>query len=117
MWAGTPQGAIVFECPSPFDGNCLGTLPKVDVNGVLGLLLETEEVKTIAIDGANRKWFGTQNGIFVQSPNGVDQIATFSTENSPLFDNTITDIAINNTTGEVFIGTGKGLISLRTDAT
>jgi len=117
VWAGTTEGAIVFECPSPFDGNCLGTLPKVDVNGILGLLLETEIINTIAVDGANRKWFGTQNGIFVQSPNGVDQIAKFNTENSPLFDNTITDIAINNKTGEVFIGTGKGLISLRTDAT
>jgi len=74
-------------------------------------------VLSIAVDGANRKWFGTRNGIFVQSPNGEDQIVAFDTENSPLFDNTVKEMAFNSETGEMFIGTNKGLQSLRTETT
>ncbi|MEM9820891.1 MAG: hypothetical protein AAF985_07455 [Bacteroidota bacterium] len=116
-WIGTQEGAVVFECQEGvFENSCQGTRQIVEVDGISAFLLETENVRTIAVDGANRKWFGTNNGIFVQSPDGKEQVATFDVTNSPLFDNIITDIAINNQTGEVFIGTGKGLISVKTDA-
>ncbi|MCB0706094.1 MAG: hypothetical protein KDC34_12315 [Saprospiraceae bacterium] len=118
MWIGTEQGTIVFECGSSvFEESCQGSLRIVEQDDFGAYLLETENVRTIAVDGANRKWFGTENGIFVQSPNGEQQVAFFDEDNSPLFDNIISDIAINNETGEVFIGTDKGLISLRGEAT
>jgi len=118
VWVGTEQGPVVFECGSSvFDDACLGSLRIVEVDSILANLLETENIKTIAVDGANRKWFGTDNGIFVQSQNGEEQIAYINVDNTPLFSNTITDIAINNKTGEVFIGTDKGLQSFQTDAT
>jgi hypothetical protein len=117
VWVGTAQGAISFECGSNvFDANCKGSRRIVTVNGFNGYLLATEDVRAIAVDGANRKWFGTGNGIFVQSASGNDQVATYTTTNSPLFDSGINAIAINQKNGEVFIGTEKGLISLRTDA-
>ncbi|MCB0575300.1 MAG: regulator, partial [Saprospiraceae bacterium] len=87
------------------------------VEGFNAYLLETEEVRSIAIDGANRKWFGTTNGVFVQSPDALTQEARFTSTNSPLFDDAITDIAINQSSGEVWIGTEKGIISLRAEAT
>jgi hypothetical protein len=87
------------------------------VDGFNGYLLETEDVRTIAVDGANRKWFGTSNGVFVQSPDGLTQVARYTNTNSPLFDNGITDIAVNEKTGEVWIGTEKGVLSLRGEAT
>ena len=117
VWVGTQEGAVVYECQEAvFENDCNGTRRIVEVDGIAAYLLETENIRTIAVDGANRKWFGTNNGIFVQSPSGEEQIATFDVNNSPLFDNIISDIAINNETGEVFIGTGKGLMSLKTDA-
>ncbi len=117
VWVGTAEGAYVFECGSgAFDANCQGARRIVQFDGFNAYLLETEDVRTIAVDGANRKWFGTTNGVFVQSPNGEEQIATFNTINSPLFDNTIIDIAINGENGEVFMGTDKGIISLRAEA-
>jgi hypothetical protein len=88
----------------------------VNVDGFNGYLLETEDVKAIAVDGANRKWFGTTNGIFVQSPDGLEQVARYTNTNSPLFDNAITDIAVNQISGEVWIGTEKGVLSLRSGA-
>ncbi len=119
VWVGTDEGAVVFECGgNVFDAqNCRGSRRIVQVDGFNAYLLETESVQTIAVDGANRKWFGTTNGVFVQSANGEEQVANFNVDNSPLFDNEVTDIAINNNTGEVFIGTSKGLISLKSEAT
>ena len=118
IWAGTADGIVFFECGNNvFSSDCQGTRRIVEQEGINEYLLRGEDVKAIAVDGANRKWVGTTNGIFVLSPNGDEQIARFNVENSPLFDNLISDIAINQETGEVYIGTGEGIISYRTDAT
>ena len=117
VWVGTSEGVVVFECGSNvFDTECQGSRRIVEVGGFGGFLLKDESVRAIAVDGANRKWFGTTNGIFVQSPDGETQIDFINKQNSPLFDNLINDIVINNETGEVYIGTGMGIQSFRTDA-
>lgn len=119
VWVGTQQGVVSFECGSNIfstETPCTGHKRIVNVDGFNGYLLETEDVRTIAVDGANRKWFGTSNGVFVESPDGLTQVAHFTNTNSPLFDNAITDIAINQQSGEVWIGTEKGVLSLRAEA-
>ena len=118
VWVGTDRGVVVFECASAiFTTGCSGRKPIVEVDGVPALLLENERIRAIAVDGANRKWFGSSNGIFVQSDNGEEEILRFDERNSPLISNFIRDIAINPETGEVLISTDKGLMSYRTDAT
>lgn len=119
VWIGTSNGVVVFEC-DPFNEECVGSLIIVEENDIDEedeYLLKGEDVRSIAVDGANRKWFGTTNGIFVQSPNAKDQVHVFNTSNSPLFDNLITDIAIDHASGLVYIGTSKGIISYRGEAT
>lgn len=117
VWVGTAQGLVIFECGgSVFDPQCIGTLRVVELDGIGAILLSTEDVRTIAIDGANRKWIGTRNGVFVLSPNGEEQVARFTIENSPLPDNNVTAITINPLNGEVFIGTEKGLVAYQSDA-
>ncbi len=116
VWVGTKLGAAVFQC-DPLRSGCGGSRPFVTVDGFGANLLEDIEVRTIAVDGANRKWFGTGAGIFIMSPEGNEQIAHFTAENSPLFDNTITDIDFDDATGEAYIGTLRGLISYRAAAT
>ncbi len=117
VWVGTSQGTYVFECGAGvFDASCVGARRIVEEDGIAAYLLETEDVQAIAVDGANRKWFGTTNGVFVQSADGQEKIAFFDKDNSPLFDNSIIDIAIMQATGDVFIATNKGLISYRSDA-
>ena len=75
-------------------------------------------IKDIEIDGANRKWIGTNNnGIYLVSADGQETIHHFTTENSPLPSDCIESIAINNITGEVFIGTDKGIAGYMSDAT
>jgi len=119
VWVGTSLGPVVFEnCgENIFRGECFGNQRIVDQDGDLDILLGTEDILSIAVDGGNRKWFGTRNGIFVQSPSGQQEVHRFSTANSPLLDNTILDIAINPIDGEVFIGTALGLMSYRGEAT
>ncbi len=119
VWVGTAEGPVVFECGSSiFDGNCKGSRRKVDQDGIIYYLLSSEIITTIAVDGANRKWFGTaNNGIYVQSPGGELQIYNFNTSNSPLMDNSILDINIDPKTGEAWIASSRGLQVFRTDAT
>ena len=120
IWIGTDKGIGVFYNPSSvFSGNNFDAQQILITEGEYGqYLLSEEKVKCISIDGANRKWIGTEkSGVFLISEDGLDQILHFTTENSPLFSNNIIDIAINPENGEVFIGTEKGLISYRSDGT
>lgn len=121
LWVGTSIGVAVFSNPQKIweDNQMYATRPGLNLpDGNFHPLLEKETVTAIAVDGANRKWFGTKNsGIFLISEDGETEIEHFDSDNSPLPDNNISDIAINQHTGEVFIGTGAGLISYMGQAT
>jgi hypothetical protein len=115
IWVGTSEGATVFYDPgSVFSA----TFPDASCPIIEGFcLLRDQKVNTIAIDGANRKWMGTDNGVYVISDDGTEEEMHFTTENSSLIDNVIIDIAIDGSTGEVLIGTQSGLVSYIGDAT
>ena len=120
IWIGTDKGIGVFYNPSSvFSGGNFDAQQILIQEGDYGqYLLSEEKVKCIIIDGANRKWIGTEkSGVFLLSEEGTEEILHFTAENSPLFSNNIIDIAISPENGEVFIGTEKGLISYRSDAT
>ncbi|HZV69885.1 MAG TPA: two-component regulator propeller domain-containing protein [Saprospiraceae bacterium] len=116
IWVGTAEGPVVFDGGADiFDGH-EGSRIKVEQDGVLNYLLGEETVYAIAVDGANRKWFGTGSGVFVQSPAGNEEVASYTTSNSPLLNNRIIDIAIDQNNGVVYIATVGGIMSVRTDA-
>ncbi len=120
MWIGTIQGLVVLYSPQNiFTNKNFDAQPVLfEEDGVVQRLLGTEQVTTIAIDGANKKWFGTQNsGVFYTSEDGTKTIYHFTKENSPLLSNGILDITINHQTGEVFFGTAEGIVSFRGAAT
>ena len=119
IWIGTEKGIAVFYTPEDvFSGrnfDCQRIL--VTQGGYVQYLLENETVTAIAVDGANRKWVGTdRGGVFLFSEDGTKQIYHFTTENSPLLSDRITCMTINQD-GEVFFGTDKGVISFRSSAT
>ena len=121
VWFGTTLGLFVIDNPEQvFDKDFRITQVKVNRNDGSGLadyLLSGLPVTCIAVDGANRKWVGTQNnGIFLISADGQETIHHFTTEDSPLPSDAIQDIAVNSITGEVAIGTEKGLCSYMSDA-
>ncbi len=120
IWIGTSLGVAVYNNPSRIwsTDNFYASQPGLDLkDGIYHPLLSTETVTAIAVDGANRKWLGTKNsGVYLVSESGEEEILHFTAENSPLLSNSITALAINDKSGEVFIGTDKGLISYQSDA-
>lgn len=119
IWVGTDYGPVVYENPDEvFDGNTSGSQPVITKNGTSYPLLGQEIVQAIAVDGANRKWLGTERGgAFLVSASGDSSLLQFNTDNSPIFSNTVNGIGIHGKTGEVFFGTDKGIVSYRSDAT
>lgn len=119
IWIGTARGIGVVQCAADiFTANpCDAWLPVVRNDNFAGYLFQNEQVLTIAVDGANRKWAGTRNGAWLISADGSRILQHFHTANSPLPDNTVHRIAIDPLTGEVFFATGGGLVSWRGEAT
>lgn len=118
IWIGTDNGVSVFyDSNSIFQGENASQVV-VTLGEYNSYLLEGQQINDIEIDGANRKWFATNNsGVIVTSANGTEEIHHFTTENSPLFSNKVLDIEMNDVTGEVFFATEKGLISMRSEST
>ncbi|MFN4122951.1 MAG: two-component regulator propeller domain-containing protein [Flavobacteriales bacterium] len=123
VWVGTSSGVAVFYSPNSILDDNAGfntdaQLIIVNQGGFNQFLLQAEEVTTAAVDGANRKWFGTSNGgLFLISSDGTQTVSHFTAENSPLFSNTILSLGLNQVTGELFVGTDKGILSYRGTAT
>ena len=118
IWIGTAKGIGVVQCPTEvFTQNCEAILPVVQQDRFAGYLFQDEEVHTIAVDGANRKWVGTKNGVWLISAQGDKIIYRFTDDNSPLLSNDIKRIAIDPKNGEVFIATTNGICSFRSTAT
>ena len=119
IWIGTNIGPFMID-----KDNISSTtvnqikVPRNDGSDYADYLLYGVVIRSIAIDSGGRKWFGTQgNGVYLISEDNMTQVHHFTSENSPLLDNNISFITINNNTGEVFFGTDKGLCSYMSDAT
>ena len=120
IWVGTNKGVGVFYNPSDIFSTTNFDAQRVIIeqDGYAQYLLESEYVTSVVIDGANRKWFGTYGGgVFLLSEDGTKQLLNFNTDNSPLPSNNIACMTVDNLTGELFIGTDKGVVSYRSDAT
>ncbi len=122
IWIGTMQGPIVLYNTSRFfesGYNCTQIkVPRNDGTNLADYLLASDNITAIAVDGGNRKWIGTGgNGVYLVSPDGLETIEHFTKDNSPLPDNNITSLLIHPSTGMLYIGTDKGLVSYQTEAT
>lgn len=114
IWVGTDSGVAYFPDPASVFSGAVNAVRPIFENRYL---LRDEKVLALAVDGGNRKWIGTENGVWLFSPTGEDQIYAFNTENSPMLSNLIQSIGIHPETGEVFLGTDRGIASVRSDAT
>lgn len=119
IWVGTTRGIGIIQCVQEVFSNsgCEALLPVVQQDNFAGYLFRDEEVQAMAVDGADRKWIGTRNGVWLISPDGEKTIYRFTSANSPLPSNDIRAIAIDESTGEVFFSTARGMVSFRSTAT
>ena len=114
LWIGTLRGLRILSSVDRFlSENELSTTNIVIQEGDLAQeLFFQQSIIDIAVDGANRKWVSIANGgVFLVSANGQETIHRFDKNNSPLPSNTILDIEIDGTSGEVFFATDKGMVS------
>jgi hypothetical protein len=121
VWVGTDIGPFLFNNSTKvFDAEYTCSrvkIPRNDNTNLADYLLVNERIRSIAIDGANRKWIGTESsGVYLMSENGQQTIQHFTSDNSPLLSNTILSLGINPVTGEVFFGTDQGIVSYQSDA-
>ena len=120
LWIGTTKGLRVLS-----NVNSYLTEDQMTSNPIIILednlaqeLMYEQSISDIVVDGANNKWIGTaDSGVFLVSPNGQETKYHFTSKNSPLPSNTINDIDINSSTGEVFIATTKGMVSFKGTST
>ena len=122
IWFGTNMGPfVIYDPQNVFNGNVVSSqvkVPRNDGTNYADYLLGEVEVKCMAIDGGNRKWFGTSgSGVFLVSADGTEILEHFTTENSPLISDDIYSIDIDGSSGEVFFGTSNGLASYVGNAT
>ncbi len=127
VWIGTDRGPIICSASSARKAAesdsyvyCTQIVRYEDDEHTIpsGYFLDGERVNAIAVDGGNRKWIGTESsGVFLVNADGSETIENFTIDNSPLLSNKVNSIVVDNVTGEVFIGTDKGLISYMGDAT
>lgn len=121
LWIGSETGfAILYNANTVFDaepGTYNTQRIKLEFEDNVEYLLGTTHITDIEIDGGNRKWLATANtGLFLLSPDGTQIVANYTSKNSPLISDVIMDLEIDQTTGEMYIVTDKGLISYRIDA-
>lgn len=121
IWVGTAKGPVVVEKQDIGKDNATVTqvkVPRNDGTNYADYLLDGTNIRSIVVDGGGRKWFGTENnGIYLISADNMTELAHYTTMNSGIISDNVYSLAINNDTGELFIGTDEGLCSLMTDAT
>jgi ligand-binding sensor domain-containing protein len=120
IWLGTKSGLVVYSNASGiFEDTAINAKPIVingDENGFGDRLLGDQTINSIVVDGADNKWFGTDNGgVLYTNPSGQTTIKIFSKKNSPLPSNRILKISADNTTGKVYFATDKGVVAYNSD--
>lgn len=119
IWIGTEKGIILIpESVDFFKSNACRRIiiPRNDGSGLGDYLLGEEQINCMAVDGGNRVWIGTaSSGLYLIEDDTIT-VAHFTETNSILPSNEILSIAIMSETGEVFVGTSRGIASYRSDA-
>lgn len=126
IWIGTNKGIkVIYDASRAFANGGAGQTSPVNCSNITitngdfyEYLMAYENVTSIVVDGANRKWVGTASGgLYLLSSNGMEQLRHFTAANSPLFSDKIVTVAIQPRSGEVYMGTDYGVQTYRSDAT
>lgn len=97
LWFGTLTGLFYVS-------SATGIVNRVSIPAELA-----GRVNTVAIDGTGNIWIGTVSGMGIYRPDINEWRSIYTTSNSPLLNNEVTEIRINIMTGLAYIGTIGGL--------
>ena len=121
IWLGTDRGLLVIDDPDTWTDNDFRItqvkVPRNDGTNYADYLLNGVYITSIAVDGADRKWVGTQDdGVYMVSSDGTEIYHHFTKKNSPLVSDNVSAVVCHPRSGEVFIATDAGLVSYQSDA-
>lgn len=118
VWIGGFTGLRIL----PNASNVLTTAtPKVEPivitqNNIPEELFKDLKIISIDVDSGNQKWVSVEGGgVFYLSSNGENTISHFTKDNSPLPNNIITDVKVDQKTGKVYFSTFDGIVVYQGD--
>ena len=114
IYVGTGTGIAICYDPSNIFANGVDLVTPIFEGFPI---LYERDVLAIEVDGGNRKWVGTNNGLWLFNEDMTKVLLYFNKDNSPLLSDYIYDIKVHPLSGEVFFATEQGLISYRGTAT
>ena len=121
VWMGTTSGIIAFDPRNAFDADFRVNhikVPRNDGTNLADYLLDGQTINCIAVDGANRKWIGTDaSGLFLVSADGQQVLKNFNASNSVMGSNQIYYVCCDPTGNSVFVSTPLGVAEYTSDAT
>jgi ligand-binding sensor domain-containing protein len=115
LWIGTESGVAFFN---RYQGVLEGE--NVDASQPIFegfFLFDGIPVNHIAIDGGNRKWMSTRDGLWLFDENIERNVQHLRRSNSPIVNNNVRQIVVNPINGELFFSSSNQFLSYRTDAT
>jgi len=118
LWMGAAIGLRVLSNPksailedSPQADNII-----IEENGLAEELFRDANILQIAVDSGNQKWVSVDGGgVFYISPSGDKTIYHFTKSNSPLPNDSVTDVQIDEKTGKVYFATLDGIMVYQGD--
>lgn len=121
VWMATTTGVICFNPSRAFDADFRVNhikVPRNDGTDLADYLLDGQTINCIAVDGANRKWIGTDaSGLFLVSEDGQQVLKNFNATNSVMGSNQIFQVCCDPTSNSVYVTTPLGLAEYKSDAT
>lgn len=120
LWIGMHTGVVVLDNVAEAKGSTLSVRRPVvarnDGTGLGDYLLDTHVVYSIEVDASNRKWIGTNSGVYLVSADGTEILAHYSTENSPLPSDHVGAVKCDPNNNKVYFGTSNGFVCYDSDS-
>lgn len=98
LWIGTSKGLAVITSAGSVSNSSVPFVRRVSV------LSSATVVSDITVDALNYKWIATTSGVYVLDPSGTEVLATITSSTSPLLDDNVRSIAVDDSTGLVYFG-------------
>lgn len=105
IWFATNNGVYVIDNPS-----AVLTQNRLFSRGIT--VIPSQFATCIMVDALNRKWVGTNTGVWILSADGTSVVDNITSDNTPLLENAITSLATDESTGKIYIGSRSGMNSV-----
>lgn len=118
LWIGTSIGLRVLSNPKAAisEDNPQTEEIIIEENGLAEELFRDANILQITTDSGNQKWISVDGGgVFYLSPSGDKTIYHFTKSNSPLPNDSVTDIQIDEKNGKVYFATLDGIMVYQGD--